>query len=189
MAIPMESARSEVTRLLLAWRGGDRAAIEQLMPLVYQELHAVAERAMKHEAVGHTLQPTALLNEAYLRLVDQTHADWKNRAQFYGVAANLMRRILVDHARARNTVKRGDGERPIALDEMRDASESPDSIDMLALGDALDRLGETDPNQARIVELRYFAGMTIDETANMLGLSVATVKRECALPARSFSVS
>ena len=185
MATPPEAARSQITKLLLAWSAGDNGAMEQLMQLVNQELHAAAQRAMRREPVGHTLQPTALVNEAYLRLVDQSRANWKNRAQFYGVAANMMRRILVDHARSRSSARRGDGERAISLDELRDAAPSTNQIDMLALSDALDRLGEIDPDQVRIVELRYFTGMNIDETAEILGISPATVKRQWAL-ARSF---
>ena len=184
MAIPKESARSEITRLLHAWSEGDSAAIEQLMPLVYQELHACAQRAMRSESAGHTLQPTALVNEAYLRLVDQSHANWKNRAQFYGVAANMMRRVLVDHARARSAAKRGNGEQPITLDDLRDGAQPSNAIDIMDLSDALDRLAQIDPNQARIVELRYFTGMGIDETAQILGVSPATVKREWAIARR-----
>lgn len=133
---------------------------------------------MNREAVGHTLQPTALVNEAYLRLVDQSRAAWQNRAQFYGVAAQVMRRVLVDHARARQSEKRGAGEHPITLDDLRDAAGEATSLDVLALNDALEKLAAFDPDQAKVVELRYFSGLNIDETAEAMGISPATVKRE-----------
>lgn len=176
--------RTDVTELLVAWRSGDASAANQLLPIVYDELHRSAARAMRGESVGHTLQPTALVNEVYLRLVDQTRAGWQNRAQFFGVAAQLMRRILVDHARARASEKRGGGERAITLDDLRDAidpSSSPDAMDILELNDALVKLEALDPDQARVVELRYFTGLNIEETAEALGISVSTVKREWAV--------
>jgi RNA polymerase sigma factor (TIGR02999 family) len=172
---------SDVTRLLAAWKEGDKAAADQLLPLVYDELHRAATRAMRNEAVGHTLQPTALVNEVYLRLVDQTAASWKNRSQFFGVAAQAMRRILVDHARARLSDKRGGGARAVTLDEVHDLPQAHDEssgIDILSLNEALEKLAAFDPDQARVVELRYFAGLNIDETAEALGISAATVKRE-----------
>jgi len=172
---------SDVTRLLAAWQDGDTAAADKLLPLVYDELHRSAARAMRGENTGHTLQPTALVNEVYLRLVDQTAASWKNRSQFFGVAAQAMRRILVDHARARLSDKRGGGARALTLDELHDIPQSPDEpgeIDLLSLNEALDKLAAFDPGQARVVELRYFAGLNIDETAEALGISSATVKRE-----------
>lgn len=168
----------DVTRLLTAWSKGDSSAGDRLLPVVYDELHRVAVRAMRRESDGHTLQPTALVNEAYLRLVDQSHADWQNRAQFFGVAAQVMRRILVDHARGRNSGKRGGGEHPLTLDELHDAPISSPAVEVLALHEALERLAVFDPDQARLVELRYFAGLNIDETAEALGVSAATVKRE-----------
>ena len=134
---------------------------------------------MRNEAVGHTLQPTALVNEVYLRLVDQSRADWQNRSQFFGVAAQLMRRILVDHARAKASEKRGGGMRPVTLDDVRDTPNAiGDDIRILELHEALERLEALDPDQARIVELRYFTGLNIEETADALGISPATVKRE-----------
>jgi RNA polymerase sigma factor (TIGR02999 family) len=151
------------------------------MPLIYNELHHAAARAMRTEAIGHTLQPTALVNEVYLRLADQSHAKWQNRAQFFGVAAQVMRRVLVDHARARMSEKRGGGGRTITLDDLHDApepSEQSNGIDVLELHEALEKLAALDPKQARVVELRYFSGLTIDETAQALGISAATVKRE-----------
>jgi RNA polymerase sigma factor (TIGR02999 family) len=172
---------SDVTRLLAAWQDGDTAAADKLLPLVYDELHRAAARAMRNEDAGHTLQPTALVNEMYLRLVDQTAASWKNRSQFFGVAAQAMRRILVDHARARLTDKRGGGARAVTLDELHDVPQLPgesSEIDLLSLNEALEKLAAFDPDQARIVELRYFAGLNIEETAEALGISTATVKRE-----------
>jgi RNA polymerase sigma-70 factor (ECF subfamily) len=151
------------------------------MPLVYDELHRSAGRAMRGEAQGHTLQTTALVNEAYLRLVDQTAVDWKNRLQFYGVAAQMMRRVLVDHARARLSDKRGGGVRCVTLDELHDlpqSSSSSNEIDILDLNEALEKLATFDNDQARLVELRYFTGLSIEETAEALGISAATVKRE-----------
>lgn len=139
---------------------------------------------MRGEAVGHTLQPTALVNEVYLRLVDQSRAGWQNRAQFFGVAAQVMRRVLVDHARARCSEKRGGGARAITLDDVHDASQasaSSSAVDILALHEALEKLATLDPGQARVVELRYFTGLNIDETAEALGISPATVKREWAV--------
>lgn len=176
-----EGLTSDVTRLLAAWQDGDSAAADQLLPLVYDELHRAAARAMRNEAVGHTLQPTALVNEVYLRLVDQTGASWKNRSQFFGVAAQAMRRILVDHARARLSDKRGGGARAVTLDDVRDlpqSAEESSEIDLLSLHEALEKLASFDADQARVVELRYFAGLNIDETAEALGISPATVKRE-----------
>jgi RNA polymerase sigma factor (TIGR02999 family) len=168
---------------LTAWGNGDISAADELMPLVYDELHAAAVRAMRGESVGHTLQPTALVNEAYLNLADQTRINWENRAQFFGVAAQVMRRVLVDHARARLSEKRGGGLRAITLDEVHDASEhveQANGMDVLDLHEALEKLARLDPDQARVVELRYFTGLNIEETANVLGISPATVKREWA---------
>jgi RNA polymerase sigma factor (TIGR02999 family) len=159
----------DITPLLLAWGNGDASAGEKLLPVIYAELHRQASRAMRREADDHTLQATALVHEAYLRLVDQRRAAWQNRAQFFGVAAQAMRRILVDHARAQNAEKRGGG---VQCDH---------SMDVLALHDALDTLAAMDPDQARLVELRYFGGLNIDETAEALGVSPATVKREWAV--------
>lgn len=183
LAAASQSSRTDLTRLLTAWANGDTSAANELMPLVYDELHRAAERAMRVEAVGHTLQPTALVSEVYLRFADQSRAKWQNRAQFFGVAAQVMRRVLVDHARARISEKRGSGERPITLDEVRDAAqpvEESNGVDVLELHEALEKLAALDPKQARVVELRYFSGLTIDETAVALGISAATVKREWA---------
>ena len=173
----------DVTPLLLAWGKGDQSAGDQLLPAVYAELHRQAARAMRREADDHTLQATALVHEAYLRLVDQRRIEWRNRAQFFGVAAQTMRRILVDHARGQHAAKRGGGMQQITLSDANQpaAADSDNSVDILALHDALDRLAALDPEQARLVELRYFGGLNIEETADALGISPATVKREWAV--------
>lgn len=169
----------EITNLLIAWGQGESRASEQLLPLIYDELHRQAARAMRRENIGHTLQATALVHEAYMRLVDQDRVEWRNRAHFFGIAAQLMRRILVDHARGRLADKRGGGAYHVTLGGVNDAAaDRPDEIDVLALNDALDRLAILDAQQAKVVELRYFGGMNIDETAESLGISPATVKRE-----------
>lgn len=173
-----------MTRLLAAWGNGDASAADKLLPLVYDELHQVAARAMRRESEGHTLQPTELINEVYLRLVDQSRANWKSRSHFFGVVAQVMRRILVDHARARMSEKRGGGARAVTLDELHDAAVgvgSTATVDILALHEALEKLEALDPDQARVVELRYFTGLNIEETAEALGISPATVKREWAV--------
>ena len=176
----MASASGPVTQLLLAWTSGNRAALEELIPVVYPELRRIAARYLRHERVGHTLQPTALVHEAYLKLIDQERAEWQNRAQFFGVAAQLMRRILVDHARERAADKRGGGVRPVTLVDAMAAA--PDrGIDILALDEALERLTALYPEQGHLVELRYFGGLTIEETGEVLGLSPATVKRQWAV--------
>jgi RNA polymerase sigma factor (TIGR02999 family) len=181
---PPESAPPpDVTPLLLAWGSGDKSAGERLLPAIYEELHRQAARAMRREAEEHTLQATALVHEAYLRLVDQRRAEWQNRAQFFGVAAQIMRRILVDHARAQHATKRGGAMQQITLGDAHQvsATDGDNALDVLALHDALERLAEIDPDQARVVELRYFGGMNIEETAEALGISPATVKREWAV--------
>jgi RNA polymerase sigma factor (TIGR02999 family) len=171
------SPPSVVSQLLLDWRNGDEQALNQLMPLVYDELRRLAAAYLRRERDGHTLQTTALVHEAYLRLVDQTHADWQNRAQFFGVAAQLMRRILVDYARQQQAAKRGSGALRLSLNEAVHHAKEKDA-EVIALDDALAELQTFDPQQSRIVELRYFAGLSIAETAEVLGISPATVKRE-----------
>ncbi len=166
-----------VTRLLERWSGGDRAALDELMPLVYDELRRLAGNYLRRERPGHTLQPTALVHEAYMRMVDQTRVQWQNRAHFFGVAAQMMRRILVDHARANAAEKRGGELQKIALDENIDVSGESDK-NLVALDDALNRLAELDPQKSRIVELRFFGGLTAEETAEAMGVSVPTVKRQ-----------
>ena len=171
----------DVTGMLRAWAQGSPGADEELLRAVYQELRRQAQRAMRREASEHTLQATALVHEAYLRLADQRPSAWRNRSQFFGIAAQMMRRILVDHARARLADKRGGGATAITLEESIASSGDADPIDVLALHDALDRLAVLDAQQARVVELRYFGGMSIEETAEALGLSPATIKREWAV--------
>jgi len=171
---------SDVTRLLTDVSAGRRGAYAELLPLVYAELRALADRALRHERRGHTLQPTALVHEAYLKLVEQRDVHWQHRVHFFRLAAQLMRRILVDHARARQTIKRGGGRTRIALDAA--VSESRESeVDLVALDDCLARLESLDERQARIIEMRFFAGLTIEETAALLEISPATVKREWTL--------
>jgi RNA polymerase sigma-70 factor (ECF subfamily) len=166
-----------VTQLLERWSQGDKEALEQLMPLVYDELHRLAGAYLRRERRDHTLQPTALVNEAYLRLIDQRHAHWQNRSQFFGIAAQLMRRVLVDHARAHRAEKRGGPQEDLSLSHARHFGQQPD-IAVLTLHDALTRLAEIDPEQGRIVELRFFGGLTIEETAEVVHTSHATVERE-----------
>jgi RNA polymerase sigma factor (TIGR02999 family) len=170
----------DVTQLLLDWCHGDREALDELMPLVYDELHRQAERFMRRERRDHTLQPTALVHETFLRLVDQNRVEWRNRAQFFGVAAQLMRRIVLKHARRRGAGKRGGEAVRVSLDEAERAGEKS-AADLLALDEALTRLAAIDPRQGRIVELRYFGGLTVEEAAACLDLSTATVKREARL--------
>ena len=180
MTLP-SSPPHEVTRLLVAWGDGDRAALDRLMPLVYGELRRLARHYMSRERPGHTLQTTALVNEAYLRLVGQEGMRWENRAHFFGIAAHLMRQILVDRARARNAAKRGGGDYKLDLTDVSDMPEQGRRLDLLALNRALDGLASFDPQQSRIVELKFFVGLSIEETAVVIGVSPATVKREWAL--------
>jgi RNA polymerase sigma factor (TIGR02999 family) len=167
----------QVTELLLNWRRGDEDAREQLIPLVYGELRRVARRYLRKERPDHTLQSGALVHEAYLRLLREKTPQWENRAHFFGFAAQLMRHILVDHARSRNAAKRGAGVPRLALDEEMALSRGRD-LDLLALDDALNRLAELDPQQSKLIELRFFGGLSIEETAVVLNISPATVKRE-----------
>ena len=167
----------EVTRLLLDWREGNHAALNQLLPIVYSELHQQAARYLRRERPDHTLQATALVHEAYLQLIDQAQVNYQNRAHFFGAAAQAMRRILVDHARAHQAEKRGAGEANLPLDEAIGVAENR-SADLIALDDALNELAQMDPQQSRVVELRYFGGLSIEETAIALNISPATVKRE-----------
>lgn len=169
--------RESVTQLLVRWGEGDREALERLMPLVERELRRIAGGYLKRERVGHTLQPTALVNEAYLRLVDQADVRWQNRAHFVGIGAQMMRRILVDHARKHQASKRGGDVTRVTFNEDLDASDQKD-FDLIALDQALERLSQMDARQGTVVELRFFGGLSVDETAIALGVSTATVKRE-----------
>jgi len=175
-----EPGEPDITRLLREWRGGNAEALQRLVPLVYGELHTLASRHLSHERRDHTLQTTALVNEAYVKLAGQRDVEWQNRAHFFGIAAQLMRRILVDHARRDRRKKRGGGAAHVPLDDMDPPSAAPpvDVADAYTLDRALSRLEALDPQQGRVVELRFFGGMTIEETAEVLGLSSATVKRE-----------
>jgi len=173
------SSSNEVTQLLVRWSEGDAQALEQLVPLVYEHCRAIAARQLNHERAEHTLQPTALVNELYLRLVDQNHVNWRNRAQFFAVSAQLMRRILVDYARARRTAKRGGSAVFVSLGAAATTADKEQQVaDVLAIDDALQRLAGIDAEQVRIVELRYFAGLTVEETAVVVQRSARTVKRE-----------
>ncbi len=169
----------EITRLLSDWSHGDRRALDRLMPLVTRELRRLAKSYLGRESSNHTLQPTALVNELYLRLVGHNSMTWQNRAHFFAFAATTMRRILVDHARARKTAKRGNNVSLVALDEARERSDAPD-VEVLALHEALKSLVAMDERQGRIVELRTFAGLSLVEIAEVLGVSRATVSREWA---------
>lgn len=171
-------ANEAVTQLLIDWSNGDQAALDRLMPVVYDELRRLASNYLRRERAGHTLQPTALVNEAYLRLVDQRKARWQNRAQFFGVAAQLMRRILVDHARVRQAQKRGGSDQQqLSMSHAERIAAQPE-VDLLALHEALNQLAAIDPQQARVVELKFFGGLTIEETAEVIGISHATVERD-----------
>ena len=170
------AATRSVTALLTDWSRGDASALDQLVPLVYAELRRIAARQLRGERVNHTLQPTALVNEVYLRLVDQRQVAWQDRAHFLGVAAQTMRRILVDHARRRDAGKRGDGVPAVSIDDARDVAASGE-LPLLALEDALARLEALDPGLAKIVELRVFGGLTTDEAAHVLAVSASTAKR------------
>jgi RNA polymerase sigma factor (TIGR02999 family) len=169
-----------VTQLLHRWAAGDHAALDELLPVVYQELQRIAARQLRRESPGHTLQTTGLVHEAYLRLVDQRDARWQNRAQFFGVAAQAMRRVLIDYARGKKAAKRGGDAVRVTLEDASAPAEQPD-VDLLGLDEALTRLAALDPQQAKVVELRYFTGLGIEETAQVLGISPATVKREWAM--------
>jgi RNA polymerase sigma factor (TIGR02999 family) len=165
----------DITQILQEVSGGNREAPARLMPLIYDELRRLADYYLRRERPDHTLQPTALVHEAYLKLIDQTRVDWQNRAHFFGVAAQLMRRILVDHARRHRASKRGGFQQKLTLDEAVDYSQARD-VDLVKLDEALTALAKFDARQSRIVELRFFGGLTIEETAEALGISPATVK-------------
>jgi RNA polymerase sigma factor (TIGR02999 family) len=172
---------TEVTALLLQWSRGDSAALERLMPHIYDECRRIASYQLHREHRDHTLDPTGLVHEAYLRMVDQRHATWENRAQFFGVVAQVMRRVLVDHARAQHAQKRGGSAVLVSLEAAADESGESRVADIVAIDDALRRLSARDPEQVRIIELRFFAGLSVDETAVVLGRSPRTIKREWRL--------
>jgi RNA polymerase sigma factor (TIGR02999 family) len=176
-------APAEITRLLQEWRGGSREALDRLIPLVYQELHTLASRQLAREWRHDRLQTTAVVSEAYVKLFGQREVDWQNRGHFFAIAAQLMRRILVDHARRELREKHGGGVVHVALDNAAATPgvNSVDAIDALALDRALEKLETLDPTQGKVVELRFFGGLTVDETAAAMGLSTATIKREWAL--------
>jgi RNA polymerase sigma-70 factor, ECF subfamily len=170
---------TQVTQLLQQWQEGNQEALETLMPLVYKELKRLAGSYLRRERADHTLQSAALVNEAYLRLVDQSQTRWQNKAHFYGIAAQMMRRVLADHARGHNAAKRGAGMPELELNEAMAQAQSR-SVDVLDLEEALQKLEKLDPQQGKIVELRFFSGLSIEDTANVLGISPATVKRDWA---------
>jgi RNA polymerase sigma-70 factor, ECF subfamily len=170
---------TQVTQLLQQWQEGNQEALETLMPLVYKELKRLAGSYLRRERPDHTLQSAALVNEAYLRLVDQSQTRWQNKAHFYGIAAQMMRRVLADHARGHNAAKRGAGLPELELNEAMAQAQSR-SVDVLDLEEALQKLEKLDPQQGKIVELRFFSGLSIEDTANVLGISPATVKRDWA---------
>jgi RNA polymerase sigma-70 factor (ECF subfamily) len=173
----MTPSPREVTQLLVDWRNGNQSALDGLLPLVYDELHRLAHNYMGRERPGHTLQTTALVNEAYMRLVNQNQVDWQSRAHFFANAAQVMRHLLVDYARRRKYAKRGGSARQITLDETALVSQERDT-DLIALDEALERLAAIDLRKSRIVELRYFGGLSVEETSEVLAVSVITVKRE-----------
>jgi RNA polymerase sigma factor (TIGR02999 family) len=176
----MDHLPKDVTTLLVEWSGGNREALDELVPLVYNELHRMAARELSRENPSHTLQSTDLVHEAYLKLVDQTRMQWLGRKHFFAVASHLIRRILVDHARAREAAKRGGGVPRLALDESIALAGGKD-LDLVALDDALETLARMDPQQSKIIEMRFFGGISIEDTAAVLGVSVATVNRDWKL--------
>ncbi|HEX5873820.1 MAG TPA: sigma-70 family RNA polymerase sigma factor [Pyrinomonadaceae bacterium] len=177
--LPLEmSSPDGITQLLIDWGQGDQAALEKLMPLVYSELRRLATNYLRRERAEHTLQPTALVNEAYLKLVHQKNAKWQNRAHFFGISAQLMRRILVDHARQHQAVKRGGSvQQRISITSVEKFAKQPE-VDLLALNEALDELAKMDPQQSRIVEMKFFGGLSIEEIAEVLSIGHATVERD-----------
>lgn len=170
----------EVTQLLIEWSNGDKEALDQMMPLVYSELRRIAASYLRRERMDHTLQPTALVHEAYVKLIDQQRANWQNRAQFFGVAAQIMRRILINHANERVAAKRGGGALKVSLSEAESQMEVTDAS-LLALDESLTRLAQIDARKSRIIELKFFGGLKIEEIAAVMQLSHATIEREWAL--------
>lgn len=179
ISLPMSDTKGEVTQLLLAWSDGDRTALDRLMPLVFEELRRIAHRYFEREDPRHTLQPTALVNEVYLRLVDRRKVQWRNQAHFFGFAAQLMRLILVDYARGRRRGRRGKGLRPVSIEALIDLPEQR-NLEVLLVDEALKTLAREDERQARIVEMWFFAGLNFKQIGEILGISPSTVKREWA---------
>lgn len=175
------SEPTNLTRLLLSWKGGDSEALDALTPLVYDELRRIAARCMAGERPGHVLQATALVNEAYLRLIDWQNVKWENRAHFFAAASQIMRRVLVDLARTRDRAKRGRGQVHVTLSEAADVPAAAPPVDLIALDHALERLAALNPRQSRMIELRFFGGLTLEETAHVLDVSVGTVRRDWSL--------
>lgn len=169
---------NNITQILQAWSDGNQSALDELLPLIYDELHRQAARYLKKERTDHTLQPTALVHEAYLKLIGQENVRWQNRSHFFAIAANAMRRILVDYARTRNREKRGGALENLPLDDALHISAKDKTIDLVALDEALNELEKFDERQAKIVELKYFSGLTNEETAEVLGVSNVTVRRD-----------
>lgn len=176
----MVESRQNITELLLSWSNGNKEALDQILPVVYDELRKQAANYLRRERAGHTLQTTALIHEAYIRLVDQRNVRWQNRAHFFGISAQMMRRILVDHARAKARAKRGGSDIRVSLDDANLTTKEAD-LDIVALDEALDRLAKIDEQQSRVVELRFFSGLTVEETAEVLKISPATVKRDWSM--------
>ncbi|MEW6730957.1 MAG: sigma-70 family RNA polymerase sigma factor, partial [Acidobacteriota bacterium] len=171
---------TDLTRLLEDWGNGDQTALDKLIPLVYDALHQLADRYLRHEDPNHTIQATALVHEAYLRLINQRQVKWQNRQHFFGIAAKLMRRILINYARDQKAAKRGGGIYKVSLSKAAELNEEPD-FDLLALNDALDKLAEKDPRKSELIELRFFSGLSLEEAAEVLDISVATAKRDWRL--------
>lgn len=171
---------ASVTQLLIAWSEGNSEALESLMPLIYNELHQLAAQYLRHERANHTLQTTALVNEAYLRLINQTEVKWQNRAHFFAIAAQMMRRILINYARDQKALKRGGYRQQVSLTETMAVTQQQD-LDLLALDDALNQLAASDERKSRLIELRFFTGLSIEEAAEVLEISIATAKRDWTL--------
>ena len=176
----MRERPENITELLASYGRGDKESLDQLMPIVYDELRRQAARYLRREQAGHTLQTTALIHEAYVRLVDQRNMQWQNRAHFFGIAAQMMRRILVDHARSKKRAKRGGSEIRVSLGDVEVAAKDQE-LDVVALDEALERLARIDEQQSRVVELRFFSGLSVEETAEVMGISKSTVKRDWSM--------
>jgi RNA polymerase sigma factor (TIGR02999 family) len=176
----IDETQQQITERLIAWNRGDTAALDDVIRAVYKELHRMAERYLRLETPGHSLQPTAIVHEAYLRLIDQTQVSWQNRAHFFGVAAQMMRRILVDHARTKQRAKRGGTTRTLSLEEVLDVTKGR-ATDLVALDEALESLNEIDPRKSKTVEMRFFGGLSVEETAEVLNVSPQTVMRDWKL--------